>query len=269
VAQATAKVLDIGMGRALFDEASPGGKMELTNEGELLGAPDYMAPEQARNAHGADIRGDIYSMGCILYHALAGQPPFPDTSRVRQLVRHATEEPRPVRELNSAVPDGLQQILNWMLAKNPDQRYPTPQRAAQALQVFLAAGAETVPLEKDPRMRPYLQWLADKAAPTAAAPARPRTTPPPPTAGKQRPKAPVADDVTEAMKALPPLPAKAEVRRSEPTDVELVDVEPVEQEKDIVGWTRRELILLGVGVALFVVLVMGSLVVWLLLRSAS
>src|SRR5262249_47045714 len=114
----------------------------LTVEGVLLGTPDYMAPEQARDARSIDIRADIYSLGCVLYHAVAGRPPFPDTSVISQMIRHATETPLPLTEFNPAVPDGLQQIVNWMLAKDPGQRYPTPERAAQALQVFLAAGVE-------------------------------------------------------------------------------------------------------------------------------
>jgi serine/threonine protein kinase len=162
--QSTVKVLDIGTGRALFDD---GPTAELTNEGDVLGTAEYMAPEQARDPRSTDIRADIYSVGCVLYHALAGQPPFNDTNRVRLLVRMATEAPRPVRELNPAVPEGLQQILNWMLAKDPGRRYPTPGRAAQALQTFLAAGAAVVPLEKDPRMGAYLQWLAVEQGPIA------------------------------------------------------------------------------------------------------
>ncbi len=158
--QATVKILDIGMGRALFDEGEGGGPgTELTVAGDVLGAPDYMAPEAARDAHTADIRADIYSLGCVLYHALAGQPPFADKNRVRQLMRHAREQPRPVSQLNPDVPEGLEQILGWMLAKDPAQRYPTPDRAAQALQVFLLAGAEVHNLEAEPQMRSYLQWL--------------------------------------------------------------------------------------------------------------
>src|SRR5262249_60902729 len=129
----------------------------LTGEGIVLGTPDYMAPEQARDARQADIRSDIYSLGCVLYHLLDGRPPFPDTNIISQMIRHATEPPRPLREVNPAVPDGLQQIVNWMLAKDPAQRYPTPERAAQALKVFLAAGSEPAPVpEADPRLPKYL-----------------------------------------------------------------------------------------------------------------
>ncbi len=173
--KSTLKILDIGLGRSLFDEGSPDVPTDpgLTGEGVLLGTPDYMAPEQARDARSADIRSDIYSLGCVLYHALAGQPPFPDTNIISQMIRHATETPRPLKDFNPAVPDGLQQILNWMLAKDPNKRYPTPERAAQALQVFLAAGTDApASPESDPKMRPYLTWLeveGKKRPPTPAA----------------------------------------------------------------------------------------------------
>src|SRR5262249_49285660 len=148
----TIKVLDIGLGRALFDENMPEGEpdTQLTGEGVLLGTPDYLAPEQARNAHGADIRADIYSLGCVLYQALAGQPPFPDTNMLAQIIRHATEMPKPLREHNADVPDGLEQIVNFMLAKDPDQRYPTPGKAAAVLQIFLPTETPEYSEEDDP-----------------------------------------------------------------------------------------------------------------------
>jgi serine/threonine protein kinase len=184
--RATLKILDIGLGRTLFDEAmGEPGDPGLTTEGVLLGTPDYMSPEQARDARQTDIRGDIYSLGCVLYHLLAGQPPFLDTNIISQMIRHATEAAKPLKTFNPAVPDGLQQIVNWMMAKDPAQRYPTPERAAQALQVFLAAGNDhlTAP-ESDPRMKPYLTWLeveSGKLPIAAATPAQSVTGTKPPS----------------------------------------------------------------------------------------
>ncbi|HZV05770.1 MAG TPA: serine/threonine-protein kinase [Gemmataceae bacterium] len=158
---ATLKILDIGLGRTLFDEKTEESvEAGLTTEGVLLGTPDYMAPEQARDARTTDIRADIYSLGCVLYHLLTGQPPFPDTNLINQMIRHATETPKPLKSFNLAVPEGLQQVLNAMMAKDPAQRYPTPEGAAQALQTFLASGTEQLAEpESDPHMRPYLNWL--------------------------------------------------------------------------------------------------------------
>jgi eukaryotic-like serine/threonine-protein kinase len=166
------KILDIGLGRALFDdgEAAVEGGGNLTTAGESLGSPDYMAPEQGRDAHSADGRADIYSMGCVLYHCLTGRPPFPGGNAIQKIVKHATETPRPLRELNPSAPAGLQGILDSMLAKDPAQRYPTPERAIQDLRVFLAA--EEAPEQPQPKMQEYLKWLAARQ-PAEAAPIRP------------------------------------------------------------------------------------------------
>ncbi len=130
----------------------------------LLGTPDYLAPEQARNARAVDIRADIYSAGCVLYHCLAGHPPFPDTNIINQMIRHAQEAPKPLKELNPEVSDGLQMVINYMMAKDPNQRYPTPGQAAQALKPFLAAGSDMPhAAEPDASMTQYLNWLETNA----------------------------------------------------------------------------------------------------------
>jgi serine/threonine protein kinase len=157
-AGAVVKILDLGMGRALFDDEDGPPQFDLTRPGEMLGSADCMSPEQAKDAHNIDIRSDIYSLGCVLYHTLAGEPPFADVSNVRQLLRHATEQPKPITERNPEVPGGIQQVLDWMLAKDPAKRYPTPARAAQALEIFLAVNNEPVP-RSDARLAAYLKWI--------------------------------------------------------------------------------------------------------------
>jgi serine/threonine protein kinase len=170
--QATLKILDIGLGRAVFDESVPAaGGMNLTVAGTVLGTPEYMAPEQAKDAHAVDIRADIYSLGCILYHCLTGQPPFPDKDIVRTMIRHATEPPALLKQFDPQVPDGLQPIVDRMLAKDPDHRYQTPALAAQALQAFQAGGQAPGTPNAEPRMSAYLQWLAANARDDDAVPA--------------------------------------------------------------------------------------------------
>ncbi|VTR97639.1 serine/threonine-protein kinase [Tuwongella immobilis] len=146
----TVKILDIGLGRQIFDENAANDENPLTTEGVILGTPDYLAPEQARNASAVDIRADIYSLGGVLFHLLTGQPPFPDTNIMSQMLRHATEPLRPLSDFINPVPDGLQQVLNWMMAKDPNQRYPTPERAAQALQIFLMSSPGASPMSAMP-----------------------------------------------------------------------------------------------------------------------
>jgi serine/threonine-protein kinase len=131
------KILDIGVGRALFDEGSPGEPPHLTATGDQLGTPLYCAPEQSKDARQADVRSDVYSLGCVLYHALTGQPPFEDNGPIRLVLSHATEAPRPLLLLNVTVPSRLQKALDIMLAKDPALRFPTPAQAAQELRQFL------------------------------------------------------------------------------------------------------------------------------------
>jgi eukaryotic-like serine/threonine-protein kinase len=134
----TLKILDIGLGRAVFDEGALGsGPINLTSASDQLGTPLYCAPEQSKDAREADIRSDIYSLGCVLFHTLAGQPPFEDRGPIRLVLSHATEPPPRLASLNLGVPEGLQAVLDNMLAKDPALRFPTPGHAAQELRRFL------------------------------------------------------------------------------------------------------------------------------------
>jgi serine/threonine-protein kinase len=134
----TVKILDIGLGRAVFDEGMPGsGPVNLTNTGDQLGTPLYCSPEQSKDPRQADIRSDIYSLGCVLHHALAGQPPFEDRGPIRLVLSHASDPPPRLAILNMHVPKGLQEVVDVMLAKDPALRFPTPGKAAQELRQFL------------------------------------------------------------------------------------------------------------------------------------
>jgi serine/threonine protein kinase len=241
---ATVKLLDIGLGRVLFEEGA-GSDPGLTTEGVLLGTPDYMSPEQARDPRSADIRSDVYSLGCVLYHMLAGRPPFPDTNLLSQMIRHASEPARPLREFNPAVPDGLQQIVNWTMAKDPGARYPTPERAAQALQVFLAAGAEPADAAgSDASMDSYLSWLEGEKQ--REKPARKKKRPTPAERRPEPASAPARKTSKKEKRGHPPAdpsgasgPHSAEV--PEPEDGR----EPARSEP---GISRRELIAFSLGV---------------------
>jgi hypothetical protein len=166
------KILDIGLGRALFNEGEPalGDRGDLTTDGAVLGTPAYMAPEQARNPHTADIRADLYSLGCVLYECLAGAPPFADDNFMRQVIRHATETPQPLATVNPEVPKELQAVVDTLLAKDPARRYATPELASRALQAVPGVvPIKTRTTEPGPVLRSYLAWVA--AARTSAMPA--------------------------------------------------------------------------------------------------
>jgi serine/threonine-protein kinase len=137
--RAMVKILDVGLGRMLRDPVSPEAAEDPADDETVGGTPDYLAPEQAHSPGQGDIRADLYSLGCTLYHALAGQPPFPDDNLVRQLLRHATQAPRPLPGLNRAVTPALDGVVRKLMAKSPDGRYQTPAEAAQALRHLLAA----------------------------------------------------------------------------------------------------------------------------------
>ena len=200
------KILDIGLARQYFDDDSSGAAQDLTEEGVLLGTPDYLAPEQARDPRAIDIRADIYSLGCVLYRFLTGQTPFPDKNIMNQMIRHASEAPRPLAQFVPTIPEGLQQIVAWMMAKNANERYPNPARASQALQAFLMVTSEpTNAPEETPQLHRYLTWLETGEV---AAPAKPASNPSAPAAASKTP-IPVGK------------PAQPEVRRKKRTGVQM------------------------------------------------
>jgi serine/threonine protein kinase/tetratricopeptide (TPR) repeat protein len=137
------KILDFGLARVASEhKRGPG----LTQDGAFMGTPEYMAPEQATDARTADIRSDIYSLGCTLYALLAGRLPFNEDTIVKLVLAHLEKEPRPLSEVRPDVPVGLSQVVARMLAKNPAERFQTPAEVARALSPFCKAGsAESVP----------------------------------------------------------------------------------------------------------------------------
>ncbi len=144
----TVKILDLGLARLQADAGCGRENTFMTSDGSVtLGTVDYQAPEQALDFHAADIRADIYSLGCTLYFLLTGSPPFGSGPLAVKLMRHQQAEPPDLRELRPDVPPGLIPIVSRMLAKEPDDRYATPGDVATAL-----AG-----LNRTPRNR--LPWL--------------------------------------------------------------------------------------------------------------
>jgi serine/threonine-protein kinase len=149
------KILDFGLARLQF--VSSDERRRLTRVGDVMGTPDYMAPEQAVDSRQADIRSDIYALGCTLYHLLAGQPPFPIPSIDKKLLAHQKTEPAALARLRPEVPAALAQVVGRMMAKRPEDRYQTPGEVAAALVPFCAAATKVptaIPVETPTRAIP-------------------------------------------------------------------------------------------------------------------
>jgi len=124
------KILDLGLARFATETPDEG---DLTRSGQVLGTPDYIAPEQARNTKGADIRADIFSLGCTLFELLTGRLPFPGETVMEKLMARATEDAPRLRSVRPDVPEGLDEVVVHMLARDPNARYATPGEVARAL----------------------------------------------------------------------------------------------------------------------------------------
>jgi serine/threonine protein kinase len=128
------KVLDFGLAKVSH---APNEDTALTDDRTMLGTPAYVAPEQTLDAAHADIRADVYSLGCTLYYLLTGAPPFEGRSRFEVLQAHQALEPRPLNRVRPEVPEELAAVVRKMMAKDPAERYQTPLALVQALAAFV------------------------------------------------------------------------------------------------------------------------------------
>jgi tRNA A-37 threonylcarbamoyl transferase component Bud32 len=133
------KVLDMGLARL---DHPPGDDWSstMTQEGVVMGTPDYLAPEQALASHTVDVRADLYSLGCTLYFLLTGKVPFPGGTLAEKLLKHQLQEPRPLAQLRPDVPPGVAAVVRKLMAKRPGDRYQTPAEVAAALSSVSGTG---------------------------------------------------------------------------------------------------------------------------------
>ncbi len=132
-AQPVVKILDMGLSRFVSESVEDGG---LTSVGQVMGTPDYISPEQARDTHTADIRSDIFSLGCTLFRLLTGRVPFDGNTVVQKLLARTTRDAPRLASFRPDAPPGLDVIVAQMLARDPDRRYQTPQEVSRALAPF-------------------------------------------------------------------------------------------------------------------------------------
>jgi eukaryotic-like serine/threonine-protein kinase len=112
------KVMDFGIARALADASN------VTQTAAVIGTAQYLSPEQARGEK-VDARSDVYSLGCVLYEMLTGEPPFIGDSPVAVAYQHVREDPVPPSQRHEGIPPELDAVVLKALAKNPDNRYQT------------------------------------------------------------------------------------------------------------------------------------------------
>jgi eukaryotic-like serine/threonine-protein kinase len=132
--KAILKILDMGLVRSLAEEEA--GATDLTRDGTVVGTPDYMSPEQAKNSSNVDHRADIYSLGCTLYFLLKGQAPYPDGTAIDKLIRHQLDPVPDVRQFRPDVPPGLSSVIRKMMSKKPGDRFQSCAEVAKELSLY-------------------------------------------------------------------------------------------------------------------------------------
>ena len=163
------KVLDFGLAKVTTgDRAST----DLTGDGKMMGTPDYMAPEQALDAARADIRADVYALGCTLYYLLAGKSPFGGGTLMQVIDKHRFTEATALNLVQPTVPVELAAAVAKMMAKDPAKRFQTPAEVAKAVRPFISQSAVK------PATVPPRPATADTSRPAQTAPVRPTPGPP-------------------------------------------------------------------------------------------
>lgn len=143
-----AKLLDFGLAKPTIETSDTDSGVALTQEGAITGSPLFMSPEQATGEREADVRSDVYSLGCVLYYLLTGKAPFPYSQAVKVIVAHVSEGVVAPREHRPELPIELEEIVLRCLEKDPEDRFQT---IADLRRALLDA-----PLEDD--------WSAELAA---------------------------------------------------------------------------------------------------------
>ncbi|MBI1371368.1 MAG: protein kinase [Phycisphaera sp.] len=152
------KILDMGLAR-IEHEIAGGDFQTLTQTDASMGTAAYMPPEQGMDAKSVDQRGDIYSLGCTLYRLLTNQYPYYRDTPLGTMMAHVQE---PIPRLPDGMPAGLQDVLDRMMAKQPDDRYASCAEVIAALEAVLNRGKPSVP---DVRDIPVAKRASQAAAP--------------------------------------------------------------------------------------------------------
>src|SRR5690349_524424 len=155
-----ALVADFGIARAITD----GGGAKLTSTGVTLGTPTYMSPEQAMADPSLDGRSDIYSLGCVLYEMLAGQPPFTGPTAQAIIARHQLDEAPSLGIVRGTIPEEVEDIVAQAMAKLPADRYATAGAMADDLRNIMSTGARPARVSQSRRPRTTQKRRAQQQA---------------------------------------------------------------------------------------------------------
>jgi serine/threonine protein kinase/formylglycine-generating enzyme required for sulfatase activity len=252
------KILDFGLARFESETAQA---TRLTQLGKIVGTVDYIAPEQAENAQTADIRADIYGLGCSLFYLLTGNPPFTGKDAVERIGARLLGGPPSVRRSRPEVSRDLENVVAQMMARRPADRYQTPGEVAKALEkcrVMPATGEWWVKPPKERRkVRRPSRSRAEGSATEVSPPTAHLTTETPPSG-----------TATRRAAALSPVPSQP-VGQTLESGFTISDALVTRPERQS-GWRGTSALAYGCvtcGVALFlgVVLLAG----WLVLREET
>jgi len=125
----TVKLTDMGLARSLDEEED----QNLTREGTTVGTVDFISPEQAKDSKAADVRSDIYSLGCSWYYMLTAHAPFPEGSFANKIFSHISKKRPDPRQHNLSIPDSVVAVMHKMMTRNPKERYQKPTDVLSAL----------------------------------------------------------------------------------------------------------------------------------------
>ena len=140
------KLLDFGIAKL----APLAGEVSQTRTGMVMGTPTYMAPEQCRGAGTVDHRADLYALGCVAYQMLCGQPPFVSDGAGDLIARHLYFPPQPLRSLRPDLPADVDDLVLWLLQKDPSARPATAAELVRAIDHLAAVSVAGVMVTKPP-----------------------------------------------------------------------------------------------------------------------
>ena len=221
----TATLTDLGLARAIDETAASG----ITRAGFTVGTVDYMAPEQARSSKSADVRSDLYSLGCTWYHMLTGKVPYSEGDLTNKLRQHAQSPLPDPRNLVPDLPAGVVAVLQRLIAKRPEDRYQSPAELIADLEQpglcrksvsaddlrLLAEEADEIEtsdtMPADPAPVPV--WADDESIPSGSTIIQSR----PPAPAKRRPqKQPSRTGPSRTQRRPQPVPVKPAAPTSKP-----------------------------------------------------